>query len=175
MRRRLLAALLLASATAFVLGAGIAAAKFNYFSVQLNPPSPRAGEPFTVTVRLWDDAEHTQPSTWWPAGPLEDLIEFRGDAGIVPVALTPFAAGEYRTEVILPAGDWLLVPFPETDGVVPGDLPAGYPEPLSVTVTSPIDLAPLGIVAVASLSVLALSQVRRRQQHTRRHFASGPT
>lgn len=162
--KRMLSALLLGAVATLVLGAGIAAAKFSYFSVELDPVSPQPRQPVTVIVRLWDDEAHTQPATWWPpAEALEDLLEFRGDGGRVPVTLTSAGVAEYRAEVTLTEGEWRLIPFPGAGGAVPGSLPAGYPSPLTITVASPADaLAPLGIAAaLLALAVMATLAARR--------------
>lgn len=171
MRRRLAASLVGAIAVG-VLTAGIAAAKFPYFSVELDPPSPGAGEPVTITVRLWEDAEHTKPATWYPMeGPVEDLIEFHGDAGRMPVTLTPAGVAEYRAEVVLSEGDWQLVAFLYGRGAL--DVPAeGYPSSLTVSVASPrADVAAMGLAAAAvlALAIPAMLGLRRyrRQRHVR--------
>ena len=149
---------------AFVLGVGVAAAKFPYFSVELDPPSPRPGEPVTVIVRLWDDEAHTQPASWWPSSePVSDLLEFRGDDGRVPVTLTHADDAKYRGEVVLSEGDWQLFPFPRS-GDAPGIHPAALPSPLAVTVAQPAaDLAPFGWVAasLAAIAVAAMVSTRR--------------
>jgi hypothetical protein len=172
MRRRLLAALLLGSAAVIVLGAGIAAGKFPYFSVDLEPASPRPWEPVTIIVRLWEDAAHTKPATWYALkGPIEDLIEFHGDAGRIPVTLVPAGVAEYRAEVVLSEGDWQLVSFPLGRGAL-GVHPEGYPSSLTVSVASPqADLAQMGVVAAAvlALAIPAMLGLRRyrRQRHVR--------
>lgn len=175
--RRVVSALLLGALAALVLGVGMAVAKFSYFSVELDPPSPQPDQPVTVIVRLWDDAAHTQPATWWPSGePLEDLLEFRGDGGRVPVTLTPAGVAEFRAEVVLAEGDWTLVSFPLGRGALLDALPPGYPAPITVTVASPTaDLALLG-VAAAALSVVAVPTIllARRARRRARVGASLP-
>lgn len=83
---------------------GTALAKVPWHSVEFLPASPVAGEPLTVVVRFWDDAAHTQPSTWWP-----HPTEFQGAAGRVPLTLTRTGDGTFQAEVTLAEGTWRLV------------------------------------------------------------------
>jgi hypothetical protein len=157
---------------ALVLGIGVAAAKFPYFSVELDPASPRPDEPVTVIVRLWDDEAHTQPVTWWPANePIEGLIEFRGEGGRVPVTLTQAGVAEYRAEVVLPEGDWTLFSFPLGGGALDAP-PSGYPPPLAVTV-APATVSPtvIGAVAIGLLGLAALVLFGMRTRHRARAHA----
>jgi hypothetical protein len=162
--KRVVLALVLGALVALVLGVGAAVAKFSYFSVELDPAAPVAGEPVTVIVRLWEDEAHTQPATWWPPEePVDDLLEFRGSGGRVPVTLTRAGVAEYRAEVTLAEGDWTLYPFPLGRGALDAP-PPGYPSPLTVTVaSSAADLAPPGAVAAALLALAILATVAARR------------
>lgn len=120
-----------------VLGAaGLVAAKFPYFSVELQPAEPQPGEPITVTVRTWADADHSQPDGLTYEGTLTDLIEFQrtgagGGPALVPVELQMLEPGVFHAQVSLPAGEWQLVAFPHGRGAG-SDFGPGYPEPMSI-------------------------------------------
>lgn len=175
---------------AVLLGPAPAQAKIPPFSVELEPRSPNAGEPVTITVRLWEDAAHTDPARWpyldelddfiWAApmvGADEDLSEAR------MIDLIRSRRGVYRGEVVLPsAGRWSLCtngPPCRTESRVaghPGQImvnvrPAPSVVPLSVA-SSPVDdrsgpaALATGALVVAVASVAAGAGLRR--SHRRR-------
>lgn len=116
MHRNSVRSLALASVVALLVCASPAAAKFMYFSIEVSPSHPVAGDEVVITVRLWDDADHTQPSTWWSDEPIAGLVEFRGHGRRIPVTLLPRGAGTYGAEVALAEGTWRLVPCPLAGG-----------------------------------------------------------
>jgi hypothetical protein len=176
MRGHIVRSLLLGAVAALLLAVGPAAAKIPYFSVEVSPPDRTDGDVVLVTVLMWDVAGHTQPATWWPEPAIAGLLEFRGDAGRVPVTLHRLNDGTYRAEVTLAAGSWRLVAFPlgVARTAVSGE---GYPTPVSVTVSERWDLSAGAVIAVAgALSILGLllaKPVRRGMRHWRLRSATG--
>lgn len=159
-----------AAVLALVLAAP-AAAKMPYFSVEVDPARPNAGEPITVTVRFWDDAEHTQPATWGPQGRIDDLLAFVPADGTsrewVFVPLQSVDTTTMRGTVTLPSdGKWTLTPWPRAP-----EQPAvpGYPAPLTVDVRPTFDPAPaatLGVLGVGWSAAALVAFRRRRARHT---------
>jgi hypothetical protein len=134
------AALLLAFAASPVL------AKFPPFSVELDPAQPVAGQPVTVVVHLWDDAEHTKASTFPIEGEIPGMLEFRpvdgaGPEAAVPVTLRHITGNRLEGSVTLAAGQWRLVAFPHGSGASE-ELPPGYPGPIALAVAGPGDPTP---------------------------------
>jgi hypothetical protein len=162
--RRLPAAFALAMALLAV-GAAPAAAKFPYFSVELTPPAPSAGEPVTVVVRLWNDPDHTIPADWAPPDEvMDDMLAFLREGEKVGVELTRAADGSYRGTVTLPAGALTMVPFPERAGR--GEPIPGFQAPIALTVMapSPSILPPVVVAGGAGIAALAVVVGRRRQR-----------
>ena len=175
MHRHVVRPLILGLAATLLVAVGPTAAKIPFFSVEVSPPDPTDGEVVLVTVRMWDDPSHTQPSTW--SEPIiPDLLEFQGDAGRIPITLHRLDDATYRAEVTLAAGSWRLVAFPM--GVARSVVPAeGYPTPIRVTVSERWDLSAGAVMAVAgALGIVALlvgRQVRRGMRHRRLGSATG--
>lgn len=117
-------------------------AKVPWSSVEFLPAVPVAGEQMTVVVRFWDDAAHTQPSTWWP-----HPTEFQGAAGRVPLTLTRTGDGTFQAEVTLAEGTWRLVTVLQyADISGPADV-----ELATVTIgAAPSATAPIGAVLVGA-------------------------
>jgi hypothetical protein len=106
-----------------------ASAKAPPFTVELSDPAPSPGERVTVTVRMWDPADRSKPSTLMdltvvgpgdllglvPAG---DLVDGRPRAGSgEPVTLRNVAPATFRGSFVAPEhGDYRLVPFPRMGG-----------------------------------------------------------
>jgi hypothetical protein len=172
--RRLSAAVALAAALlAFVVGP--AAAKVSYFSIDVMPPAPTAGEPVTVVVRLWNDPAHTLPADWaLPDEVMDEMVAFQSEDAEVRVALTQFEDGSYRGTVTLPAGSWTMVPFP--DGVGLGEPIPGFQTPIAVTVSAPSPwFTPLALAAtLAGAGAIAAVFGRRRQRSPRAQEARQP-
>jgi len=174
MRGHLVRSLVLGSVMALLLTVGPIAAKIPYFSIEVSPADPVDGEVVVIVVRMWDDAQHTQPASWSPGPTVDGLVEVRGTRDRVPVTLVRQGDGAYRAEVTLSAGSWEVVPFPElVDGMAGGALGAGYPRPITVTVGSlaaeSAGSAGPGIAAGGALGIVAVAllvggPLRRRVQ-----------
>ncbi|HTE64860.1 MAG TPA: hypothetical protein VK736_01210 [Candidatus Binatia bacterium] len=169
--RRLTAAFATAAAC-LAFGVGPAAAKVPYFSVELTPPAPSAGEPVTIVVRLWNDPAHTNPADWAPPEEvMDDMVSFRSEDAMVRVDLAQAEDGSYRGTVTLPAGSWTMVPFP--DGVELGEPIPGFQAPIALTVTaaSP-SMLPLvvGATAAAIAAIAVFLGRRRRRSHRTRQI-----
>ena len=175
MQRHVVRPLILGLAAAFLVAVGPTAAKIPFFSVEVSPPDPAEGEVVLVTVRMWDDPSHTQPSTW-SEPVIADLLEFQGDTGRISITLHQMDDATYRAEVTLAAGSWRLVAFPM--GVARSVVPAeGYPTPVRVTVSERWDLSAGAVAAVAgALGIVGLlvgRQVRRGIRQRRLGSATG--
>jgi hypothetical protein len=176
MQRHLVRPLILGLAAAFLVAVGPAAAKIPFFSVEVSPPDPTDGDVVLVTVLMWEDASHTQPATWSPGPEIAGLLEFRSDAGRVPITLHRLGDATYRAEVTLAAGTWRLVAFPL--GVARTDVPGeGYATPVRVTVSERWDPSAGAVMAVAgalgTVGLLVGRQLRRGMRHRRLRSATG--
>jgi hypothetical protein len=141
---------LLAAAVIAIVFAGLspvaALAKFPPFSVEVEPESPRAGQPVRIIVRTWEDAAHTQVADWGIPSPLEDLLTlyravdadtaaYTGVGGL-DVSPEETDVGEWTAELpALEVGSWILRPFPGRPSDEPP--PTGYPGDVWIIVTSP--------------------------------------
>src|SRR5688500_8129440 len=102
MRGQIVRSLLLGAVAALLLAVGPAAAKIPYFSIEVSPTDPVDGDVVVVVLRMWDDAAHTQAATWGEELGVElRLLEFHGDAGVVPVTFQRFDDASYRGEATL--------------------------------------------------------------------------
>lgn len=168
-RLRLLIPALLGAGLIFA-SAAPAAAKMPYFSVELDPAQPAAGEPITVTVRTWADAEHSQPDGFTYEGTLTEVVEFQrrgaGTGVLVPVPLRMVEPNLFRGDVTLPVGEWRLWAFPHGRGA-DSDFGPGYPSPIDVVVrqeAGPGGLevpATLGGALAAAVAVVIAFRLRR--------------
>ena len=136
---------------------GIASAKVPPFTVEASPADPPAGDVVRLTVRFWDDAEHTDPARWpdmrvwkkflWarPAGSFEDAT---------PLDLRLVRPGVYRAELAVPSpGRWILCPWePRCAG---GPSMDGYPNRIELEVASPAPESVAGALAAPRRSRLA--------------------
>ena len=129
-----------------------ALAKLPQYSVEILPAAPVAGEPLTVVIRLWDDAAHTQPATWWREATLGGLLEFQDGAERVPVTLTRSDDATFHAEVKLAEGTWrLAIVLQYADISGPADVAlatvtvAAAPDP-----TAPIGAAVIGVALVTA-------------------------
>ena len=145
MRKSLSGAIALALILAALLPAA-ALAKFPPFSVELEPESPRTGEPIRVVVRTWEDVAHTQVADWGIPSPLEGLLTLypAADAdtaaytgmGGLELSLDETGIGEWTAELpALEVGSWVLRPFPDRPSDEPP--PTGYPGDIWITVAAP--------------------------------------
>jgi hypothetical protein len=173
--RRLPAAFVIAAAF-LAFGVGLAAAKVSYFSVEVTPQAPSAGEPVTVVVRLWNDPAHTIPADGAPPEEvLDEMVAFHSEDAEVRVDLwRKFEDGSYRGTVTLPAGSWIMVPFP--DGVGPREPIPGFQTPIAVTVSAPSPwFTPLALAAtIAGVGAIAAVLGRRRQRSPQAQEAPRP-
>lgn len=137
-------------------GADPVAAKMPFFTVDITPTAPVAGEPILIVVRFWADAGHTSaaPFDWQPT--MDDLLVMRsGGAGAqVAVPLHMREPGRFEATITLHAGAWTLVAFPDRTGWATPDVPDGYPDTIPLTVREPaLDagrfVGPLVLVALA--------------------------
>lgn len=177
-----------------LLGAGLifasaapAAAKMPYFSVELDPAQPAAGELITVTVRTWADAEHSQQYGFTYEGPLTEVVEFQrrgegtGVPALVPVPLRMVEADLFRGAVTLPVGEWRLWAFPHGRGA-DSDYGPGYPSPIDVVVRQdagfggwavPVTLG--GALAAAVVVVIAFATRWQTMRVPRARVTPRPT
>ena len=115
------------------------AAKMPYFTVEVEPAAPIAGEPFVVVVRTWEDLEHSRPAGFG-AGELSGLLVARAANGDSPNVAIPLLLREpdrYEASLILPAGDWTIVAFPDRSGWSSPTVPVGYPDTIPLVVREP--------------------------------------
>lgn len=153
-----------------------ASAKMPYFTVEVAPPEPVAGQPIQVVVRLWQDADHTIPAPFESVpAVMDDLLVLRAAGDRAPDIPVPLRLSQldYRFEgsVSLPAGAWTLVAFPDRSGWATSEVPAGYPDTIALTVREPGPTLPafLILVAIAALLVaLALGLLLRLRRVGRR-------
>lgn len=145
-----------------------------YFTVEISPPQPVAGEDLVVTVWTWEDVAHTVPARSPADTLLEGVLVLRSAAGTSPDMVVPLrhrALNEFRAIVGVPtAGDWNLVAFPDRTGWSQPEVPPGYPDSIALTVrtrdedasanAAAVGLAALGLI-VGALATLA---VRGRRQ-----------
>jgi len=176
MQRHLVRPLILGFVAALLLAVGPAVAKIPYFSIEVSPADPVEGDVVVIVVRMWDDAAHTQPASWGDEAMVEGLLEFRADAGRLPIAFQRLDEASYRAEVTLSAGNWRLVPFPRLGGgvTISGE---GYPAPVSVTVRERTDYSTAATVAAAGLlgilGLVAAGPARRWSRRARLRSATG--
>ena len=117
---------------------GVASAKIPPFTVEASPNDPTAGDVVRLTIRFWDDAEHSDAARWvdfrlrrflWahPAGSIDEAI---------PIDIRLDRPGVYRAELTVSSpGTWILCTWePRCAG---GPSMAGYPNRVELDVASP--------------------------------------
>lgn len=167
---RLLRAMGLAALIALFV-AGPVSAKMPYFTVDIAPAAPRAGEPISVVVRTWVDVQHTIPAGVTAVDGMVGLLVIRtagGGSPDIPVPLHLGAPDRFEGTVTLPAGDWTLVTFPDRTGWATSEVPAGYPDRVAIPVRGPGPTVPEVVVfavAIAALSLAVASVLRRRRSN----------
>ena len=141
--------LLRAASLAVIFGASVAipaAAKMPYFSIEVSPAVPLADQPIRIVVRTWVDAAHTHPAGFEAPGAMDGILVIRDARNVnadvpeipdVAVPLRPRAPDLYTGTVTLPAGDWLIVAFPDRTGWGIASVPAGYPDKIALAVQPP--------------------------------------
>lgn len=114
-------------------------AKMPFFSVEILPAAPTAGEPAVVVVQMWADADHTVPAGWNIGPTMNNLLVIRSSDGkeSIRVGLTAVDADRYEGTITLPAGRWRLVAFPDRSGWATPEVPAGYADAITFTVREP--------------------------------------
>jgi hypothetical protein len=118
-------------------------AKMPYFDVTVTPPSPIAGEPTLIVLRMWQDATHRIPAQFEPVT-LDRLLVLRPEeAGWSDISVSlryQPDRGDYRATVVIPSvGEWKLVAFPDRSGWSSPQVPAGYPDAITLNVRSGSD------------------------------------
>ena len=166
--KRLILAITIAVAMPLAMAANVSA-KMPYFTVEIEPPVPVAGQPFLVIVRTWQDADHAIPAGFDAVEALSGLLVARrpnGDSSDVAIPLVLRGPDRFEASVTLPTGDWTLVAFPNRAGWASPVVPVGYPDtiPLSVRAPAPAltGIAAASVVLAGVLVVIALVQRRRR-------------
>ncbi len=165
--------LLRATSFAVVIGASVdtpVAAKMPFFSIEVSPAAPVAGEPIRIVVRTWVDVAHTSPAGFEAPGVMDGILAIRGarisgtDVPEIPEIAVPLrlqAPDLYAGTVTLPAGDWRIVAFPDRAGWGIASVPVGYPDELALTV-QPAGPRPVGFAGplVGVGAVLAAGSLR---------------
>ena len=148
--------------------AGIVSAKTPYFTVEIEPAVPVAGQPFLVIVRTWQDAGYAIPAGFDAVETLNGILVARqpdGDSPDVAIPLVLRGADRFEARVTLAAGDWTLIPFPNRAGWASPVVPVGYPDTIPLRVREPApaltEFAAASLALVGVLAVIAL--VRRRR------------
>ena len=169
-RARALATSLLVATIAMLVLATPALAKMPYLTVELDATAPVQGEPVRLTVRLFEDAQHTV-STDWPDRALAGLLAMMPADGVatearsLPVQLTKIGPGTYSGSVIIDRpGRWIVRAFPDRTGWATTDLSAGYPSDIVLEVRSlATDLGFVPLVLGAILTAAGGLVVARRR------------
>lgn len=149
--------------------AGPVSAKMPYFTVEITPAAPRAGEPISVVVRTWENVQHTIPARFAAVEDMAGLLVVRAAGGgspDIPVPLHLLAPDRFEGTVSLPAGDWTLVTFPNRAGWVTTEVPAGYPDGIAIAVSEPGPALLEIVVLAAAIAAAALATaflLRRRR------------
>ena len=166
-----------------LLVAGPTSAKMTpYFTVEVNPSQPVAGEAIIVVVRTWADEAHTIQAGFGAAAELDGLLVLRpaqGNAADVAVYVHFQALDEFRATVVVPsAGDWMLVAFPDRTGWASPDVPPGYPDTIALVVRAPgvqgtRIVALVGLAAAFVIVGVVVNLVRRARRGRRRSIVDG--
>lgn len=168
--KRLILAITLALATALAMAAGVSA-KTPYFTVDIEPAVPVSGQPFLVIVRTWQDADHAIPAGFDAVEALTGLLVARrpnGDSPDVAIRLALRRPDRFEASVTLPAGDWILVAFPNRAGWTSPVVPVGYPDTIPLNVREPAPaLTGLAAALVVLVGVLVVMALVRRPRLTR--------
>lgn len=149
--------------------AGIVSAKTPYFTVEIEPAVPVAGQPFLVIVRTWQDADHVIPAGFDAVEALSGILVARrpdGDSPDVAIPLVLRGPDRFEARVTFPAGNWTLVAVPNRAGWANPVVPVGYPDTIPLRVREP---APALTGFAAALLVLGgvlvvIALVRRSRQ-----------
>ena len=141
-------------------------AKTPYFTVEIEPAVPVAGQPFLVIVRTWQDADHAIPAGLDAVEALSGLLVARlpnGDSPEVAIPLVLREPDRFEASVTLPAGDWTLVAFPNRVGWASPVVPVGYPDAIPLSVREPAPpLTGFAAALVVLIGVLVVIVLGRR-------------
>lgn len=164
--KRLVLAITLAVAVPLVTAVSVSA-KIPYFTVDVEPAVPISGEPFLVVVRTWQDSGHSIPAGFDAPEVLSGVLVARRQSRDSPDITIPLIRREpdrFEARVTLPAGDWILVAFPDRSGWPSQVVPVGYPDTISLSVRQPAPgLAGVGAVLMVLFGILiVIALVRRR-------------
>lgn len=116
----------------------VAAAKVPPFTVEASPSDPAAGEVVRLTVRFWDDREHTKRATWWDFRAFEEFlwahpVGYATEA--IPIDIRLVRPGVYRAQLTVSSpGRWILCPWQPRCAGEPSM--AGYPNRIALAVAS---------------------------------------
>jgi len=176
--------LLRAAGLAVIIGLSLAppvSAKVPYFTVEITPAAPAVDEPILIVVHTWEDPQHTIAAPF-DADALDGLLVIRARGGgnaDIPVPLRKREPGRFEASVTLPAGDWVVVAFPDRTSWAESGLPAGFPDNIRLSVQGPradpqIFLMLLITVAVAvGAAALQLGPRLSRRRPDRRRPSPG--
>src|SRR5437868_2012260 len=103
--KRLVLAIAIAVAMPLAMAASVSA-KMPYFTVEIEPAVPVPGQPFLVSVRTWQDADHALPAGFDAVEALSGLLVARrpnDDARDLAIPLVPRGPNRFEASVTLPA------------------------------------------------------------------------
>jgi hypothetical protein len=158
---------LLTSLAAVYLAPGVASAKLPFFGLEVAPLRPAIGEPITITMTCFDDAEHTEPGgSCMGAGgtmawihPLDEHGELDRDYWIEVVGHAT-AGGSTRARVVLTEpGGYDVLPLYRGWGY---DHSPGFPHPIRIEVGGPPRPVPMALAALGIVGAAAAIGWRRR-------------
>lgn len=175
--KRLVLAITLAVVLPLVTAASVSA-KTPYFTVEIEPAVPISGEPFLVVVRTWQDADHSIPAGFDAAEALGGLLVARRQGQDSPDIAIPSpdiaiplmlrVVDRFEASVTLPAGDWMLVAFPNRAGWSSPVVPVGYPDTIPLSVREPApDLTGISAALAVLVGVLVVTALVQRPRLTR--------
>jgi hypothetical protein len=116
-----------------IAAASSAIAKVQRFTVEWSPQTPVAGETVEVTIRFWDDAEHTDRARW-PSRTRFEAFLWAFPAGwspsappnAIPIDVASIRRGVMHGELVFPTGgawticsSWVKCADPEMRGSPP--------------------------------------------------------
>jgi hypothetical protein len=145
-------------------------AKTPYFTVELTPAEPVRGQTLAILVRTWDDHDHTTPAQFEIAEALSGLLVMRATGGTspdIPVPLELVSTDVFSGNVTVPVdGAWDLVAFPDRSGWGSPEVPAGYPDRITITGqastgTLSVEVVITALAAVLAAAFLVLVRARR--------------
>ena len=134
------------------LSPAVASAKVPPFTLDAAPTDPSAGEVVRLTVRFWDDAEHTDPARW-PDMRRLDAFLWAHPAGSIdeatPIDLRRLRPGVYLAELTMSSpGTWILCTWRAR--CAGGSSMAGYPNRIELEVASSAPKPAAGTFAAPS-------------------------